>query len=343
MENNPIPLRFRIIRLGLPVMAIIILVFFFRSIATELAILIFGGAAVAFLLEPLARFYEKKFSRHLSALAALATVLISLLAAAWLLLPAMFRQFSILAEVLPDSVELVCSYVDRIAEWAASSFPGLTLPSPSLSTVTIPDLAAATFSAAGNFAGNIYRISLIIVLSYFFLCDRAKLMLRLELLVPASMRRLAVRMGNAVCRELKLYLRGQAMISLAVGSLSALGLAFVGVPSPLVLGALVGLLNMIPYFGPILGGIPAVLLALGKSWQTALAAVAVLWLVQQMDSTFISPRILGSLTGLSPAVVLIAIFAGSHFAGITGMLLALPVLMTFRTVFRVFVQRHENV
>ena len=65
--------------------------------------------------------------------------------------------------------------------------------------------------------------------------------------------------------------------------------------------------------------------------------------VQQADGMVISPRILGGVTGLSPAAVLIAIFVGSHVCGILGMLLALPVLMTFRTAYRIFVQRHENV
>ena len=87
----------------------------------------------------------------------------------------------------------------------------------------------------------------------------------------------------------------------------------------------------------------AVLAALGGGWKKAALTVFVLWAVQQADGMVISPRILGGVTGLSPAAVLIAIFVGSHVCGILGMLLALPVLMTFRTAYRIFVQRHENV
>ena len=84
-------------------------------------------------------------------------------------------------------------------------------------------------------------------------------------------------------------------------------------------------------------------MALSNGWQTAAMAVVVLWLVQQIDGTLISPRIMSSLTGLSPSAVLLAIFIGSGIGGVVGMLLALPVLMSFRTIYRVFVQRHENV
>lgn len=67
-----------------------------------------------------------------------------------------------------------------------------------------------------------------------------------------------------------------------------------------------------------------------------------LTLVQQLDSAVISPRIMGSLTGFSPAAVLLSIYAGASVGGIGGMLVALPIMMSIRTVFRVFVQHCEN-
>ena len=65
--------------------------------------------------------------------------------------------------------------------------------------------------------------------------------------------------------------------------------------------------------------------------------------VQQLDGSWISPRIMGSLTGFSPATVLVGIFAGARLGGVVGMLLALPVMMSLRTVFRIFVQKYENI
>ena len=71
-------------------------------------------------------------------------------------------------------------------------------------------------------------------------------------------------------------------------------------------------------------------------------ALLALFLVQQMDGMVISPRVMGNITGFSPAVVLLALFAGARLCSIRGMLLALPTLMAVRTLYRVFVQRREN-
>ena len=143
-------------------------------------------------------------------------------------------------------------------------------------------------------------------------------------------------------RELRLYLRGQVTIALVIGVLAAVGLAIVGVPGAPLLGVFVGAFNVIPYLGPIIGGIPAVVLALSVSWQKAAFALLALFLVQQMDGMVISPRVMGNITGFSPAVVLLALFAGARLCSIRGMLLALPTLMAVRTLYRVFVQRREN-
>ena len=314
-----------------------------RRLLGEALALILGAAAVAFLLEPLTRVYERRLARPRAALAAMGTVLGALAAAIWLLLPSLIQEATLLARQLPESLKQVQSALASASAWLEAQLPGVRLPEPQLDSAMLSSLAGGTLSVAGSVADFSCLVSLMFVLGYFFLCDRDRLLIRMELLVPRAVRPTAVRMGNAVCRELRLYLRGQGLIALAVGALAAVGLALIGLRSALVLGVIVGVLNMIPYFGPVLGGIPAVLAALGGGWKKAALTVFVLWAVQQADGMVISPRILGGVTGLSPAAVLIAIFVGSHVCGILGMLLALPVLMTFRTAYRIFVQRHENV
>lgn len=342
-SRNALPLRRRMLRIGLPAALIALAAFFMRRLLGEALTLILGAAAVAFLLEPLTRVYERRLARPRAALAAMGTVLGSLAAAIWLLLPSLIQEATLLARQLPESLKQVQSALASASAWLEAQLPGVRLPEPQLDSAMLSSLAGGTLSVAGGVADFSCLVSLMFVLGYFFLCDRDRLLIRMELLVPRAVRPTAVRMGNAVCRELRLYLRGQGLIALAVGALAAVGLALIGLRSALVLGVIVGVLNMIPYFGPVLGGIPAVLAALGGGWKKAALTVFVLWAVQQADGMVISPRILGGVTGLSPAAVLIAIFVGSHVCGILGMLLALPVLMTFRTAYRIFVQRHENV
>lgn len=342
-SRNALPLRRRMLRIGLPAALIALAALFMRRLLGEALALILGAAAVAFLLEPLTRVYERRLARPRAALAAMGTVLGALAAAIWLLLPSLIQEATLLARQLPESLKQVQSALASASAWLEAQLPGVRLPKPQLDSAMLSSLAGGTLSVAGGVADFSCLVSLMFVLGYFFLCDRDRLLIRMELLVPRAVRPTAVRMGNAVCRELRLYLRGQGLIALAVGALAAVGLALIGLRSALVLGVIVGVLNMIPYFGPVLGGIPAVLAALGGGWKKAALTVFVLWAVQQADGMVISPRILGGVTGLSPAAVLIAIFVGSHVCGILGMLLALPVLMTFRTAYRIFVQRHENV
>ena len=337
--------RAQYLRVILIAAAAVLIVYLLRDSLGQVLSLVLGASILAFLAEPLARVYERKLSRPLAALVCLASIIGALAMLLWLFLPAMIREIIALARMLPQSIDAVSGIVNGASRWLEAHLPGISLPELKLDGAgsALSGIANGTIAFASNIADVGARVSLMTVLSYFLLCDRENLLLRLELFVPQRVRPTAVRMGNAVCRELRLYLRGQALVAVAVGSLSAIGLALIGVRSALVLGPVIGILNMVPYFGPFIGGVPAVLIALGDGWQKAVLAVGVLVIVQQLDGSLISPRIMGNLTGMSPAVVLVAIFAGARIAGIAGMLFALPVLMSIRTLFRVFVQRHENI
>ena len=252
--------------------------------------------------------------------------------------------FLLSMETLPEAFDRLGALLDAVVARLRSLLPGLRLPEPDLSTAEggFTGMARSAIGYVSGISNGLYQFSLMVVLCYFLLADRDRILLRAELLIPSQWRKYAVRTGKLLMRELRLYLRGQATIALAVGALAALGLLIIGVPSAPLLGGIVGLLNVIPYLGPFLGGIPAVILALGVSWKCALLALLVLFLVQQIDGMVISPRVMGNITGFSPAVVLLSLFLGSRIGGIWGMLLAMPVLMGIRTVYRVFVQKHEN-
>ena len=323
----------------------VVLTAIFRRPALHVAGLALGGTLIAFLAAPLAAALEKRMKRPLAALCALLILAGCLAALLLTLLPPMVRQLIQLAQTVPETLDWLTRGTQALGAWIEARLPGLRLPDlfPSGLPGSLTDIAAGTIQLAGSAGEAISTLSLAAMLAYFFLCDRARLLLRLELMIPLSFRQTAVRMGSAVCRELRLYLCGQLLIAAAVGTLAALGLMVAGVESALILGAVVGLLNMIPYFGPFIGGVPAVLIALSGGWQRAALTAGVLALVQQLDAAIISPRIMGSLTGFSPAAVLLAISGGAKLAGIVGMLTALPVLMSIRTVFRVFVQSRENI
>ena len=318
----------------------------FWPVLRAVAALVAGAAALAFLLAPLCRRLEGALGAGLAASACLLGLLILLAALLWLLAPALIRQAADLISALPAALQALRALGEKLSAWLREV--GLeNARMPQLDMGGLGDgvlrFAAGTVSFAGGVANAVSQISMAAVLSAFLLIDRKNLLLRLELCVPLRLRATAVRMGAAAGREVRLYLRAQAMVSLAVGAMSALGLWLAGVRSALALGLLVGLFNLIPYFGPVLGAVPALAAALTSGWQTAAFAAVVLVIVQQLDGLLISPRVMGALTGLGPAAVLVGVFAGGCALGVPGMLLALPAMMVFRTCVRVFVQRDENI
>lgn len=315
-----------------------------RKLLFQLAALIFGSALLAFLLVPLCRLLEKKLKRPMAAFISLAGILATMLASAALLLPALLRQLCLLIELLPDSLARLHSLAENLIRHFRQQIPALSLPEISFSGASggIFEAARGAISTLSSAAGLLYRLFLIVVLSYFLLADRERILLRMELMIPYRWRKSAVQAGNMLIRELRLYLRGQFTIALAVGTIASAAMLLLGLQGAPLLGLLVGLFNIIPYFGPFLGGIPAVVTALSLSWQRAAMTVLALFLVQQIDGMLISPRVMGSITGFSPAVVMLALFSGARIGGISGMLLAMPTLMTVRTLYRVFVQQSEN-
>ena len=317
----------------------------FRRAFLDVAGLVAGGAVTAFLIAPLAKLFERRLPRRIASAAALIAIVLLSGSVLWLTLPVVLRELQQLGQALPHSLEAVAAWTNALSAWAQARLPGIELPKFPLDSATafLTDVIRQAMAAIGSLANGATRLSLMLILGCFFLCQRDALLLRLELLSPLGLRPKCVRAGRALARELRLYLQGQLLIAASVGVLAVAGLWLVGLQSALVLGAFVGVMNIIPYFGPFIGGVPAVVAALAGGWQAALMCAGMLILVQQIDSTLLSPRIMGSLIGLSPATVLIATYAGGSAAGIVGMLIALPVLMSIRTVFRVFVQNYENI
>ncbi|MGI6239322.1 MAG: AI-2E family transporter [Christensenellales bacterium] len=311
-------------------------VVFRRLIVTVAAILAQAGAA-AFVLEPLARFYEKRLGRSPSALLAVLSALFILVLVALLLIPAITGPLADLYRSLPGMV----SYLRRLLDGAGSALETLGISLDGVAASLQSKLDGFLSHAAGYFArtaASLARIAIVVTISFFMLRDREKLQLRLELAVPLRFRERIVKACANARRELKMYLRGQLMISLLVGALSAVGLFLVGVPAGIGLGLMAGLMNIIPYFGPIVACLPVALASLGVGLPTAVLAIAVLIAVQQIDGLIISPRIMGGVTGFSSASVIIALYAAGAAKGILGMLLALPVLILIRTCMRVFVE-----
>ncbi len=140
------------------------------------------------------------------------------------------------------------------------------------------------------------------------------------------------------------YFFGQFLDSLLVSILSSIALAIIGVPSPMAMGFLFGMFNLIPYFGPIISGVLVVgLTFLSSGWGGALTTAITLLIIQQIDANIINPRILGNQLGMSPFWVICALTLGGGIFGLWGILLGVPFAAVIRQIVRDFyLYRHRK-
>lgn len=123
------------------------------------------------------------------------------------------------------------------------------------------------------------------------------------------------------------FLRGQLLDALIVAIITSIVLTIIRVDFAVLLGCFAGLTNVIPYFGPVFGAIPAVIVALFTGgFSKAIVTLVAFVIIQQIDGNIINPKIVGSSTGLHPVFVLLAVTFGGYFWGLLGMVLAVPVV-----------------
>jgi predicted PurR-regulated permease PerM len=134
------------------------------------------------------------------------------------------------------------------------------------------------------------------------------------------------------------FIRGHLLVSFIVGLLSFIGLTLLNIDFAFLIGIMAGAFDIIPYFGPVIGALPAVVIALLESPLKALYVAILFLIIHQVESTVISPKILGERVGLHPLTVIFVILVGGQLAGIVGVLLAVPLAAALK-VFLFFLRQ----
>ena len=159
-------------------------------------------------------------------------------------------------------------------------------------------------------------------------------------LVPIKYRSTVTTICNDAARSMNKYFRGQGLIAIIVGILSCIGFLIINLPMAIGLGILVGICTMIPYM-KFVALIPGVIMALLKAadtgenvWFILLTMMAVFGVVQIIEDTLLTPKIMGKITGLNPAIILLSLSIWGTLLGILGMLLALPMTSLFYSYYK---------
>jgi predicted PurR-regulated permease PerM len=164
----------------------------------------------------------------------------------------------------------------------------------------------------------------IVVLSIYLTLDQSRLERFWLSLAPAARRPELLDIWREIESRLGGYVRGELMLMTSIGVLASLGYMVIGLPYPLALGALAGLVEFVPMVGPTLGAIPAIVVALSISPQAALLVLVYSFMIQMAENNILVPRLMGRSVGVSPITVILAVFVFSSLLGITGAFLAIP-------------------
>lgn len=175
-------------------------------------------------------------------------------------------------------------------------------------------------------------VLLAMVIAYYFIKDSEAFKFLALSIVPRKWRKDIILAGREINAVLSNFILGQLLVALIVGAIEVAGLILLRVKYPVILGVIGGITNVIPYFGPIIGAIPSVAVALLESPLKALWTIILFTVVQQIDNVIITPKIVEGRVGLHPVATILAVLIGGEFFGIIGMLVAVPVAAMLKII-----------
>lgn len=188
---------------------------------------------------------------------------------------------------------------------------------------------------------RIFEMILIPVLAFYFVLDSRSLKREFVFLIPRPRVRevlLILRRSGEIMRH---YVIGQAFLALLAGVVVGAGLHLLGVNYALALGVWSAITRVIPIVGPVVGGVPVVLLATAQSWETGVAVLVFFTLLHLFESKVLMPKIIGYHMQLHPAIIIIVLLIGSEFFGLIGMFLAAPFAALVKVLVNYYVIRPQ--
>ncbi len=295
---------------------------------------IFISFIFAYSLKPLQqKIMEKGVSRKISALVLLVGLLAGISIIFIFLIPSVvketlnisstFDELKLFIEKINKSIEKLSSnrYMKNIIENGLIKMEGM-----------ITSYTNDTFERVLKNSENILSFAVIPILTYYLLSDGPEIGKSMVNFIPLRKRSVFRSLSKDINVVLSKYIISQFFLSALICVMTFIVLILLKVDFPLLLSLLNGLFNIIPYFGPLLGGIPAVVVALLVSPKTALYTALCLNLIQQIEGDIISPKITGDSVNMHPLFVILLLILGGKVGGFVGMVLAVPIAVVIKII-----------
>ncbi|MBO4984949.1 MAG: AI-2E family transporter [Bacteroides sp.] len=316
---------------------------------------------VAYFIYPLVTLFQYKLKvkhRALAIFCALFTITVAGVALFYLLVPPLIQEMGRVKDLFVDYfsgtlrgnsvpqalTEFLREHIDR--DVLNRLFSEGTL----LNTLkeTVPGVWAIV-SGSFNILFSLFTLFVMLLYVVFILLDYESISEDWVKLIPTKYQPFAVGLRNDVVDGMNRYFRGQAFVAFCVGILFSIGFLLIDFPLAIGLGLFIGFLNLVPYL-QVIGFVPTILLAIlkaadtgGNFWLIMLAVLAVFVVVQIIQDGLIVPRVMGKITGLNPAIILLSLSIWGSLMGLVGMIIALPLTSLLLSYYRKFIINRENI
>ena len=316
---------------------------------------------IAYLIYPLVSFFQHKLrlkNRIISIFCALFTLSVIGSVAFYLLVPPMIQEFLRVKDLLIEyfsTTHTASNVPTTLSEFIRQNID-LHILEQMFSQENILDALKVTvpklwslISESINLLFGFFTVFLILLYIVFILLDYESISEGWAHLMPKKYRKTVTGILNDVKDGMNRYFRGQALVALCVGILFSIGFLIIDFPLAIGLGLFIGALNMVPYLH-IIGFVPTIMLAILKAadtgdnfWIIIASATAVFIVVQIIQDGYLVPRIMGKITGLNPAIILLSLSIWGSLMGMLGMIIALPLTTLMLSYYQRYIINQENI
>ncbi len=251
----------------------------------------------------------------------------------YIITPTLANEITLMADTLPHYLEKINFryIIDNGQNMGLDS--GATQNILDKLSTALSSAAAFLLTGTMGFLGGIFSAVLIAVISFYLVLEDDGIEKFIRATLPKEFHEQGVRIVGKAEEKLGQWFVGQITLCFIVGAFSFIGLSLIGVPYALVLAIMAGALELIPYIGPMLSAIPAVLIAFTVSPTIAAMTFVLYFLIQEFENYLIVPKVMEKSVGLHPVIIIVAAAIGEQIAGILGMILAVPIATVIAIIY----------
>ncbi|WP_293976789.1 AI-2E family transporter [uncultured Clostridium sp.] len=313
----------------------VVLLYVFSSSIREIVDIVFISFALSYVLNPSKEFFMRKLKINGKAASVIVILIVAgiIFGGAAVILPSFVEELSSAGDIFDNVADF---YKDIAEKFNLNDIPVLD----SLYNSIMEKGSSLWLKFSADLLDNILKISSKIVslavmpvMIYYFMCDSDRIFSRMMLVFPTDKREVINKIVFDINKVLKRYISSQLYLCGIIGILTFILLIALSVKFPLWIALLNALFNIIPYFGPVFGILPAVLIALMMSPGKALWVLIGMIIIQQIEGNILSPKITGDSTEIHPFVIIILLLIGDKFGGFIGMILVVPMAVVIKVLY----------